>query len=281
MNVLKKKDPYQVYILICFLSQLFFTFIFTVNLLYQVQIVKLDPFQLVIVGSVLEAVVFLFEIPTGVVSDMKSRKLSIIIGYFLIGIGFFLEGSLPYFSTVMLCQIFWGIGYTFTSGSVQAWIADEIGEERASLAFVRGAKAGNLGKIIAIPLSIVTGYEVISLPIMTGGICMIGLSIFLIYFMKEEKFKPTTKRVSTWKTMKGNLSAIFYFSKANYFMRILFLIALFFGLYSEGFDRLWISHFFEVNHLSSLPEGKLVVVTGGIEFIVVLASFAVVQSISI
>jgi DHA3 family tetracycline resistance protein-like MFS transporter len=64
-------------------------------------------------------------------------------------------------------------------------------------------------------------------------------------------------------------------------MRILFLIALFFGLYSEGFDRLWISHFFEVNHLSSLPEGKLVVVTGGIEFIVVLASFAVVQSISI
>jgi MFS transporter, DHA3 family, tetracycline resistance protein len=156
MNLLKKKDPYQVYIYTCFLSQLFFTFIFTVNLLYHIQVVKLDSLQLVLVGTVLEVVVFLFEIPTGLVSDIKSRKLSVIIGYFLIGIGFLLEGLFPYFVTVLLCQVAWGIGYTFTSGSHQAWIADEIGEERASLTFVRGAKAGNLGKVIAIPLSILT-----------------------------------------------------------------------------------------------------------------------------
>ena len=107
------------------------------------QTVKLDPLQLVLIGTVLELSVFLFEIPTGVVSDLKSRKLSIIIGYILIGIGFLIEGLFPYFITVLVAQIAWGIGYTFTSGSQQAWIADEIGEERASLAFIKGAKAGN------------------------------------------------------------------------------------------------------------------------------------------
>lgn len=275
MNLIRTRNPYQVYIYTCFLSQLFFTFIFTVNLLYHVKIVMLDPFQLVLVGTILELSVFLFEIPTGVVSDLKSRKFSIIIGYFLIGIGFLMEGLFPYFATVLLAQVAWGIGYTFTSGSQQAWIADEIGEERASLAFIRGAKAGSLGQVIAIPLSIVTGYFMISLPIIIGGICMIGLAVYLVIFMKEENFKPLNKieRVSTWENMKGNMSKIICYSKASFIMRMLFLIALFVGVYSEGFDRLWMSHFFEVSNIGALPEEKLVVITGAIQFIVVLVSF--------
>lgn len=270
MNRLKTKDPYRVYISTCFLSQLFFTFIFTVNLLYHVQTVKLDPLQLVLIGTVLELSVFLFEIPTGVVSDLKSRKLSIIIGYILIGIGFLIEGVFPYFVTVLVAQIAWGIGYTFTSGSQQAWIADEIGEERASLAFIKGAKAGNLGQIIAIPLSILMGYFMINLPIIIGGLCMIGLAVYLMIFMKEENFKPLDKEGR----MKENMGNIITYSKASFIIRMLFLIALFVGFYSEGFDRLWIAHFLEVSTISSLTNEKLVVIMGGIQFIVVLISFA-------
>ncbi|MGG3467446.1 MFS transporter [Neobacillus pocheonensis] len=279
MKLFFKKDSYKVYIYTCFLSQLFFTFIFTMNLLYQVEIVKLDPLQLVLVGTVLEVSVFLFEIPTGIVSDLKSRKLSIMIGYFLIGIGFIIEGLFPYFMTVIAAQIVWGIGYTFTSGSQQAWIADEMGEERASLAFIEGAKAGNLGKIIAIPLSMLTGYFMINLPIVLGGIGMAGLSVLLFFFMKEEHFKPADRaeRVSTWESIRDNMSRIITFSKNSSLMRILFLIALFFGFYSEGFDRLWISHIFDAINIT---EGKLVMVVGGIQFIVVVLSFAVLQFIS-
>ncbi|MBE1556547.1 MFS transporter [Sporosarcina limicola] len=275
MNRLKSQDPYRVYIYTCFLSQLFFTFIFTVNLLYHVKIVMLEPLQLVLVGTVLELSVFLFEIPTGVVSDVKSRKLSIIIGYFLIGIGFLVEGLFPYFVTVLLAQIIWGIGYTFTSGSRQAWIADEIGEERASSAFIKGAKAGNLGQVIAIPLSILTGYFMINLPIIIGGVCMIGLAAYLVFFMKEENFKPLDKvgKISIWVNMKGNMGKIIFYSKASFIMRMLFLIALFVGFYSEGFDRLWMSHFLVVSNLSALTDEELVVVMGGIQFVVVLVSF--------
>lgn len=282
MSTFNKRDPYAVYLFTCFLSQLFFTFIFTVNLLYHVQVVKLDPLQLVLVGTVLELTVFLFEIPTGVLADMKSRKLSLIIGYLLIGLGFVTEGIFPLFAAVIFSQIAWGIGYTFTSGAQQAWIADEIGEERASHAFIRGAKFGKLGQIIAIPLSILTGYFMINLPIIIGGVCMLGLAIYLLFFMEEKNFKPlqSGKSISSWNSMKGNMRKIVIYFKASFLMRMLLLIALFIGLYSEGFDRLWMTHFIEKSTLASLTNEKLVLFMGGLQFIVVLISFTVLHFIN-
>ncbi|WP_298466794.1 MFS transporter [uncultured Psychrobacillus sp.] len=273
------KNPYRLYIYICFLSQLFFTFIFTVSLLYQVSVVKLDPLQLVLVGTVLEITVFLFEIPTGIVSDLKSRKLSVIIGYFLIGVGFLLEGLFPFFITVLLAQVAWGIGYTFTSGSLQAWIADEIGEEKASSAYMRGAKAGNLGQLVAIPLSVLIGSYLIHLPIIIGGLCMIGLSVLLIIFMQENHFKPLkrSERIGAWETMKENLDKIILFSRTSFILRMLFLIALFIGFYSEGFDRLWLPHLLEMAKITALPIERLVLLTGGIQLVVVLLSFVLLH----
>jgi hypothetical protein len=72
------------------------------------------------VGTTLEGCIFLFEVPTGVVADVYSRRLSIIIGFFLIGAGFIVEGSFPVFGAVLLSQVFWGIGYTFTSGATES-----------------------------------------------------------------------------------------------------------------------------------------------------------------
>ncbi|VDG96565.1 Major Facilitator Superfamily [Lysinibacillus sphaericus] len=276
------KDPYKVYLNTAFLSQLFFTLIVTVNLLYQVYTVKLDPLQLVLVGTVLELTVFLFEIPTGVVSDLKSRKLSIVIGYVLIGVGFLIEGLFPYFLAVLLAQIVWGIGYTFTSGARQAWIADEIGEERASEAFVRGAKIENMAQVIAIPLSIAIGYFMVRLPIIIGGVCTVGLAIYLMMNMTEENFKPQNRErsLTAWGSMKENLKQLITQVKVSAVMRILFLIALFVGFYSEGFDRLWLSHLSEVVNLSSVTPEKLVILTGGIQFVVVLVSFAALHVVN-
>ncbi|MBD7908500.1 MFS transporter [Sporosarcina sp. Sa3CUA8] len=276
------KDPYTVYLNMAFLSQLFFTLIVTVNLLYQVYTVKLDPLQLVLVGTVLELTVFLFEIPTGVVSDLKSRKLSIVIGYILIGVGFLIEGLFPYFSAVIVAQVVWGIGYTFTSGARQAWIADEIGEERASEAFVRGAKMENLSQVIAIPLSIAIGYMMIRLPIIIGGLCTVGLAVYLMVAMREENFKPLKRetQLTGWGSMKDNLQQLIVQFKVSVVMRTLILIALFVGFYSEGFDRLWVSHLLEVVNLSSLTQEKLVILTGGIQFVVVLVSFTALHVVN-
>jgi uncharacterized membrane protein YczE len=59
----------------------------TVNLVFMVTVAGLDPLQMVLVGTALELSAFLFEIPTGVVADAVSRKVSVIIGHALIGLG--------------------------------------------------------------------------------------------------------------------------------------------------------------------------------------------------
>lgn len=94
-----KKSAYQVYLLFCFCSSFLFSMATTLSLVYHLEVVRLNPFQLVLVGTVLETSCFVFEIPTGIVADLYSRKRSIIIGVFLYGLGFLMEGSLPWFWT--------------------------------------------------------------------------------------------------------------------------------------------------------------------------------------
>ena len=113
---------------------------FATSGVYRFELAGLSPLQLVLMGTALELSVFFFEIPTGIVADLYSRRLSMLVGYTLIGAGVFLEGALPLFLTILLAQVLWGVGYTFTSGAIDAWLADEIGEERLSPTYLRATQ---------------------------------------------------------------------------------------------------------------------------------------------
>src|SRR5262249_46862062 len=162
---------------------------FTVNMIYFVTDLKLDPLQLVLVGTALEASAFLFEIPTGVVADVYSRRLSVIIGIFIIGVAFVIMGAVPSYAAVLITQVMWGIGYTLTSGATQAWIADELGEVRVGNAYMRGSQAGYVGAIIGTVLSVVlAALTQINVPIILGGVLIVLLGVFLVLFMPETGF---------------------------------------------------------------------------------------------
>ena len=98
----------------------FFLFYSTISAIYRIQEAGLNPLELVLVGTVLELSTFLFEIPTGVVADVYSRRLSVVIGTFLIGIGFIVEGSNPTFAWILA----WEVRLSLSSPSPQAlWVA--------------------------------------------------------------------------------------------------------------------------------------------------------------
>lgn len=183
--------PIPVYLLFSAATAIFSMLVFTLNLVYQATVVGLSPFQLVLVGTVLEATCFLFEVPTGIVADLYSRRLSIIIGFVLIGAGFMLEGSVPTFAAVLVTQVLWGIGYTFTSGATEAWITDEVGEHQMAPVFLRGTQAGLIGTVIGILLSGSLGLISIRLPIVLGGVGYVGLAIVLLVVMPERHFHRT------------------------------------------------------------------------------------------
>ena len=273
-------NAYRVYLILSFFSQLLFSLIFTVNLLYHVSVARLSPLELVLVGTILETSIFIFEIPTGIVADKKSRKLSIVIGYSLIGVGFIIEGLFPFFISIAIAQVIWGVGYTFTSGATQAWIADEVGEEKASKAFLKGAQLGQYGELIAIPFSMFIGYISLNLPILVGGVLMLLLSLFLVIAMKENGFRPVdTHGENKFKIIKNSIADIKKISKAQQFILYLLGIGLFYGLYSEGFDRLWTAHIINDFNITLVLNINAVVLVGIIRVISLLLNIVVMEII--
>ena len=242
-QIRRKPSAFHVYITLELAAALLYSLIFTVDSVYHVTVARLNPLQLVLVGTILETTVFLFEIPTGVLADVKSRRWSVILGYFLVGLAFILEGSLPFFWTIALAQVVWGIGHTFTSGATQAWIADEVGEARAGEAFLRGSQGARVGALVAIPLGILLGRGNVALPVVLGGVGMAFLAIFLLLAMREEGFQPTpaqdrTSLGSMLKTMQDARQL----TRRQPVVLTLLGIGFFYGLYSEGFDRLSTIH---------------------------------------
>src|SRR5215203_5871425 len=102
--------PQPVYYLLGGGVSFLLTLAFTLNQVYYVTVVGLSPLQMVLVGTVLEATCLVFEIPTGIVADLYSRRLSIVIGVTLLGTGMLLQGLVPTFAAILVAQVVWGTG---------------------------------------------------------------------------------------------------------------------------------------------------------------------------
>jgi len=223
-------------------STALYTLIFTLNIVYQTTVVDLSPFQLVLVGTVLEATVFLAEVPTGIVADLYSRKLSILIGLVLVGAGFVVEGAVPTFATVIIGQLLWGVGFTFTSGAVEAWITDEVGPEAVGAVFVRAARLEQLVSVASIPAAAALGLLAIQVPIVVGGVGFVVLAAVLARVMPERHFRPHASDRTTFGQIADQFRAGLRVARRARVARILILVSLVVGLSSEAFDRLWIKH---------------------------------------
>ncbi|MBN2047413.1 MAG: MFS transporter, partial [Anaerolineaceae bacterium] len=228
------------------LAGMFFTIAFTMNMVYQVKVAHLDPLQLVLVGTALEISVFLFEIPTGVVADVISRRTSVIIGFAVMGLGFLLEGSFPIWIAILLAQVIWGLGYTFISGAMTAWITDEVGEAAAGSLFLKANQVTRVFEIFAIFISVGLASIRLNFPLLATGGGFLLLSMFLLLVMPEDGFEPTPEEDrETFNQLKMTLSKGFQLFRERRSLFNYFWIMLFYGLASEGYDRLQTIHFLE------------------------------------
>src|SRR5215216_2105291 len=254
----RKLDAYKLYLALQFCTGMFFSMIFVVASFYEATVAGLSGLQLVLVGTTVEVTVLLFEVPTGIVADAYSRRLSVIIGFFLMSIGFLVEGTFPIFSMILLTQVLWGIGYTFTSGAKQAWLSDEIGEENANHAFLRGSQYDLAGALIGMLIAIPLGNIAVNLPILAGGFTVAGIGVLLLLFMPENGFKPARPEDRNSFQHMGDIfrkgiSAV----RSRPLLLSVLGIGFIYGLYSEGWDRLWVKYLvdhFTLPHLFGMNE---------------------------
>ncbi len=277
---LRQPDVYKLFLLMTAVQAVALTTVFTVNMVYQVQQVGLNALQLVLVGTTLELTAFLMEIPTGVVADVYSRRLSVIAGFCLLGVGFIVEGSLPVFEALLVAQGIMGLGYTFLSGATSAWIVDEIGHERAAGAFMRSTQIAQVTSFLAIFLSVFLASVSLQLAIITGGVLLLALAALLALIMPERGFKHRSPgERETWTTFLAALRDGTQLIRARQILLLIMLATIIHGAFSEGFDRLSTAHILQSFDLPPLGQLNEIVWFGIISAVSMPLTLAAVELI--
>lgn len=236
-----------------------FSMLFTAAALYRIDIAKLEVYQLILLGTALEIAIFLFETPTGVLADLKSRRLSVIIGLFIIGFGFILEGLTIYFWVIFLSQVTWGLGYTFISGALDSWVSDESSQS-VEKTFITGAQFNRAFSFLGILLAAIIGIYDIRLAIYVSGSMFLIVGVFAIFAMKEEHFTKVEHDESVLKSYYIQLTNGVKHMRKNNVLKILFFVMIFYGLYSEGIDRTYELHILDNLGFRNLNASPIVII---------------------
>ena len=125
----KSANVIRSYLIIAGLYTLSASLIWGVNTLFLLD-AGLDIFGVFIVNAIFTGSMALFEIPTGVLADTRGRRAS-----FLLSVAIVLFGTLGYVGAAAmggglllfgLMSVILGLGYTFYSGAMEAWLVDAL-----------------------------------------------------------------------------------------------------------------------------------------------------------
>lgn len=247
MFKLRKPNAYIIYLLIAAVVALGQGTVWMVSSVYQVEVVRLTPLQLVLVGTVLELVTLICQVPTGALADLYSRRLSVILGYSLLGVSYLIQALIPRFDAILLAQIVLAAGFSFVGGAEEAWVTDEIGDERAGKAFLRATQWGLLGSLLAAPLSLtLANLFQLNTAMIVGSCVLLLLGLFLLFFMPEEHFRRASRAErNTLHTLSQQMIRGGSAVRASTMLWCILGTTLFAALASEGIDRLWTAHFLQ------------------------------------
>ncbi len=237
-------DPVRVWYFRTAGSALGDTLVWTLAPVYFVTVVGLSPLQLVLVGTFMELTIFICEVPTGIVADVVSRKLSIVIGYLVMGAAIVFSGAVTQPWAVMVAWSLWGLGYTFTSGATDAWLADEIGVDNVRPVYLRSAQLGRACALAAIGGSVALGLLSLRVPIIVGGVVIAATGIVLAFVMPEHGFRPAPRdeATGTVRAMIGTGRAGARLVRRTPVLLLILAISAFWGAWSEAYDRLGEAH---------------------------------------
>jgi DHA3 family tetracycline resistance protein-like MFS transporter len=248
---------------------------------YFVQKVGMDPLQLVLTGTFMELAYFLFEVPTGVVADSYSRRVSVIVAQAIMGISFVVTGLVTSVPLILAAAALMGFGWTFKSGAIDAWLADEVGQERLGREYQRGAQVARIFTLVGIGAAVALALVDLRLPIIAGGLVLLALGAFLVFAMPESEFEPATREeVSALRSMTGTAKRGGRLIWARPILLLITGITFFGGMWSESVDRLWEAHFLTDIGVPEFAGFSSIVWFGVLNAVAVVLAVVVAQPLS-
>ena len=229
--------------------------------LYYITIAHLDALQLVLVGTALEASYFLFEIPTGVLADTFSRRMSVIVGLAIIGVAWVGQGLIPTFVAIASFEIVRGVGEAFVHGATEAWVAGEVGDDALNALFLRETQVSQIAGFVGLPVGVGLALIDLRIPVVLGGVLTAALAIALIFVMPE-RHHPRREVARSWRATVSTANRALWSVRTSALLVALLGAEFFWGAASEGYDRLWDPHL--LLDLSFPPFGLAPVVGFGV-----------------
>jgi MFS family permease len=199
-----RMDPKVVingYLVISGLFTLSASLIWGINTLFLLE-AGLSIFEVFIANAVFTAAMALFEVPTGVVADTRGRRASFLLSEATLAVGTLayvgvaaIGGGVVLFS---LAGVILGLGYTFYSGAVEAWLVDALkatGYQRElDGVFARAGVVSGVATVLGTVGGGLLGQIDLSIPYLArSGLVLIAFAVgFRI--MRDIGFTPRTLR---------------------------------------------------------------------------------------
>jgi MFS family permease len=192
----------RVYLVLMLGNTLAASFIWGINTIFLLD-AGLSNFEAFAANAFFTVGMVIFEIPTGVVADTVGRKVSYLLGTVTLSITTGLYWMLwlwhaPFFWWAVV-SVFLGLGFTFFSGAVEAWLVDALTSTGFSgsleAVFGRGlivqGVATFVGSVLGGTIAQLTNLGV---PFLLRAAILVGMFVFAAVVMKDLGFTPDHSR---------------------------------------------------------------------------------------
>ena len=191
------------YLTIAGLYTLSASLIWGVNTLFLLD-AGLDIFEVFLANSIFTGSMALFEVPTGVLADTRGRRVS-----FLLSVAVVLLGTLGYVGAASvggglllfgLMSVVLGLGYTFYSGAMEAWLVDALQATgytgKLDQVFARGSMVSGAAMLIGSIGGGLLGNFDLSFPFLARSGLLAAVFIIAYFTMHDIGFTPHVMKIA-------------------------------------------------------------------------------------
>ena len=166
----------------------------------------LDIFQVMVVNALFTAGMVLFEIPTGVVADTIGRKASFllcILVLFATTVFYVMAAELQWgFRAFCAISLFIGLGFTFFTGAVEAWLVDALDhtgyDKPHERVFAKGQAVFSAAMLIGTVGGGILGQVDLSWPYVARAALLVPTFFISLFLMRDLGFEKRPLSVSSF-----------------------------------------------------------------------------------
>jgi MFS family permease len=192
----------RTYLIIQFLHTLAASFIWGINTLFLLD-AGLSNTQAFAANAFFTAGMVIFEVPTGVVADTRGRRMSYLLGTITLAIATVLylvlwRMSAPFWAWAVTSAML-GLGFTFFSGAVEAWLVDALTSNgyleeggRLEMVFARGEIVEGIAMLGgSVAGGLVAQASNLGAPYLLRAACLVLSFITAFALMHDTGFAPS------------------------------------------------------------------------------------------